>query len=186
MLLINLIAARRAERRKLELIRAVMVRAMLGIAAATTLGAVVMTFQVQTVKSRIDDVNQQTAALQDTVSRVELLQAQMGALQPRVATLLKAQNSTNRWRAVLEEISISLPEKTWITSFASQAGADGFTITGQSASQNEVGKAMMRLGTQAYIKDVNLQYTQSAAKSGSVTFALSGGLHPLEEKSDGK
>jgi Tfp pilus assembly protein PilN len=188
MLLINLIAARRAERKKRELIRAVLLRSMAGVGVAGLLASAFMTFSIQIVNNRIDDVTQQTAMLQDTVTQVERLQASMGALQPRVATLLKAQNATNRWRAVLQEISVALPEKTWITSFASQSGAsDGFTITGQSVSQNQVGKAMMRLGTQDYIKEVSLQYTQAAGKSNSVTFALTGALEPLEEeKTDAK
>jgi Tfp pilus assembly protein PilN len=186
MLLINLIAARRAERRKLELIRAVMVRAMVGVGAATVAGVALMTFNIQIVKNRIQDVNQQTAMLQDTVSRVETLQAQMSAVQPRVATLLKAQNATNRWRAVLQEISVSLPQKTWITSFVSQTtNGDGFTVTGQSISQNQVGQAMMRIGSQPYIKDVSLQYTQASDQKG-FTFGLTGELQPMEEKSDAK
>jgi len=191
MLLINLIAARRAERRKMELIRAILLRSMVGVGGAAAFTAAFMTFNIQVVKSRIEDVNQQTAMLQDTVTRVEALQARMSALQPRVATLLRAQNATNRWRAVLQEISVSLPEKTWITSFASQAGeGDSFTITGQSISQKEVGKAMMSLGTQPYIKEVSLQYTQTAGGDAKgVTFALTGALQPTEptkEKADDK
>lgn len=187
MLLINLIAARRAERKKREMIRGVLLRGMVGVGAAGLLASAFMTFSIQVVNSRIEDVTQQTAMLQDTVTQVEDLQSRMGALQPRVATLLKAQNATNRWRAVLQEISVSLPEKTWITSFASQAGAtDSFTITGQSISQNHVGKAMMRLGSQPYIKEVSLQYTQSAEKAKSVTFALNAALQPMEENTDGK
>lgn len=188
MLLINLIAARRAERRKLELTRAILLRSMFGVGGAAALTAAFMTFNIQIVKNRIEDVDQQTAMLQDTVSRVEALQARMSALQPRVTTLLKAQNSTNRWRAVLQEISVSLPEQTWITSFASQSReGDGFTVTGQSISQKEVGKAMMRLGSQTYIKDVSLQYTQAAGNGAKgVSFALNGALKPIEEKSDAK
>lgn len=186
MLLINLIAARRAERKKREMIRAVLLRSMVGVGIAGFMTAAFMTVGIQLVNSRIEDVTQQTAMLQDTVSQVENLQGRMSALQPRVATLLKAQNATNRWRAVLQEIGVALPEKTWITSFASQAGAeDGFTVTGQSISQNQVGKAMMRIGSQPYIKEVTLQYTQSADKAKSVTFALNGSLQPLEEKTDG-
>lgn len=187
MLLINLIAARRAERKKREMIRAVLLRSMVGVGAAGIFTAAFMTVSIQVVNSRIEDVSQQTAMLQDTVTTVEQLQSNMSALQPRVATLMKAQNATNRWRAILQEISVSLPEKTWITSFASQKGAtDGFTVTGQSISQNQVGKAMMRLGTQAYIKEVTLQYTQAANSQKGVTFALNGALDPMEDTTDAK
>lgn len=187
MLLINLIAARRAERRRLELIRAVLSRCMVGVGISTVFGAAMMTYSIQTTRNRILDMDEQMARLQDTVMRVERLQGDMRALQPQVATLLKAQNATNRWRAVLQEVGASLEYKTWITSFTSQeTPSSGFVLTGQAVSQDHVGKTMQRLGRQTYIKSVDLHYTQSSDQANVVNFELAGTLQTLEGSSDGK
>jgi len=185
MLHINLIAARRAERRRREMVRGVLVRGMVGVGLATVLTLTFMTVSIQIIRNRIADVDQQMAMLQDTVSRVERLQAAMGSLQPRVTTLLTAQNATNRWRAVLQEVSSSLPASTWITSFTAQTPPnEGFTITGQSTSQALVGRTMLQMNRKENIKDVTLRYTQAnRTNSGAVNainFELAGTLHPLE------
>lgn len=196
MLHINLIAARRAERRRREIIRGALVRSMAALGLLTAGAIITMTVSAQVTSARINDVAQQKVMLQDTVSRVERLQADMTALQPRVTTLLSAQNATNRWRGVLAEVSASLPENTWITSFATQSGtSEGFTITGQARSQALVGRAMLRMNRQQIIEAVTLKYTQ-ADRAGegianAVNFEISGTVQPLpgaktEDKTDGK
>lgn len=187
MLLINLIAARRAERRKLEFIRGVLVRCMFVVGALTALGAVFMTFSIQTTKSRIKDVDAQTAMLQTTVDRVGQLQAGMATIQPRVATLLTAQNATNRWRAVLQEVGASLPPKAWLTSFATQqTPPDTFIVTGQTVSHNLVGQAMLSLNKKPYLKGVDLHYTQASPTSKIINFEVAGSLEPVEGSTNGK
>lgn len=181
MLLINLIAARRAERRKLEFMRGALVRSMFGIAALAVMGVVFMTYSIQTTRSRIRDLDAQTAMLQTTVSKVEQLQGNMAAIQPKVATLLSAQNATNRWRAVLQEVGSSLPAKAWITSFAAQPQpADSFVVTGQAASHQKVGETILRLNKEPYMKSVDLHYTQSTTQGKVVNFEMAGSLLPAE------
>lgn len=193
MLLINLIAARRAERRRLEFIRGALVRGMGLVAVATVLAIGFMTVSLQITRNRIADVDQQTASLQDTVHEVERLQTGMASLQPKVATLLRAQNATNRWRSVLHEVGSSLPQSTWITSFVSRAAPNqGFTVTGQTKSQSLVGRTMLNMNRQSNIEKVTLSYTQSTVKSGSengpkvINFELAGALHPLEGTTNGQ
>jgi Tfp pilus assembly protein PilN len=181
MLLINLIAARRAERRKREMVRAVIVRGMAAVGAATVLAIAFMTWSTQITESRIRDADAQMVLLKDTVDQVERLQSSLESLQPRVETLVKAQNATNRWRAVLAEVGASLPEQTWITSFASQNTAgQGFTVTGQTVSQDRVGKAMMRLHRADIVQSVDLRFSRSGQGSQMVTFELAGAMLPEE------
>jgi Tfp pilus assembly protein PilN len=187
MLLINLIAARRAERRKLEFIRGVLARCMFAVGALTALGVVFMTFSIQTTRSRIKDVDAQTAMLQTTVDRVAQLQSDMASIQPRVATLLTAQNATNRWRAVLQEVGASLPAKAWLTSFASQqTPPDTFIVTGQTVSHKLVGQAMLHLNTKPYLKGVDLHYTQASPTSKVINFEVAGTLESVEGSTNGK
>jgi Tfp pilus assembly protein PilN len=187
MLLINLIAARRAERRKLELIRGVLTRSMFAVGALTILGGAFMTFSIQNTRSRIRDVDAQTAMLQTTVARVEQLQANMADVQPRVATLLTAQNATNRWRAVLQEVGASLPPKAWITSFASQqTPPDSFVFTGQTMSHEKVGQAILHLTKKPYVRGVDLRYTQLNPMGKIVSFEVAGTLDPVEGGTNGK
>jgi Tfp pilus assembly protein PilN len=160
---------------------------MFGIALLTVLGMAFMTFSIQTTRSRIRDVDAQTAMLQTTVAKVEELQGNMAAIQPRVATLLSAQNTTNRWRAVLQEVGASLPQKAWITSFAAQPQpADSFVVTGQALSQAKVGQTMLHLTKAPYVKSVDLHYTQASPQSKVVNFEVGGSLTPLEGATNGK
>lgn len=187
MLLINLIAARRAERRKLEFIRGVLTRFMFTVGALTAIGVVFMTFSIQTTRGRIRDVDAQTAMLQTTVAKVEQLQGNMAAVQPRVATLLAAQNATNRWRAILQEVGASLPAKAWITSFATQAQpGDSFIVTGQTISHKNVGDAMMQLNKKPYVKSVDLHYSQASPTNKIINFEVAGALAPLDGATNGK
>lgn len=193
MLLINLIAARRAERRRKELIRGALTRGMVFVAVATLFAMAFMSVSMQITRNRIADVDQQTAMLQDTVHQVERLQASMAAIQPRVATLLRAQNAINRWRSVLQEVSTSLAPDTWITSFASRPAPDqGFTITGQTKSQALVGRTMLNMNQQQSIQSVTLAYTQSNANKNNplmpsvVSFEMAGALHPTEGSDNDK
>lgn len=187
MLLINLIAARRAERRKLEFVRGVLARSMFAVAALAVLGVAFMTYSIQTTRSRIRDVDAQTAMLQTTVAKVEELQGNMAAIQPRVATLLTAQNATNRWRAVLQEVGASLPPQAWITSFATQQQpSDSFIVTGQTISHEKVGLAMLHLNKEPYVKTVDLHYSQSTIEGKVVNFEVAGSLMPVEGATNGK
>lgn len=187
MLLINLIAARRAERRKLELIRGVLARCMFAVGGLALLGIAFMTISIQNTRSRIRDVDTQTDMLQATVAKVKSLEANMAAVQPRVTTLLSAQNATNRWRAVLQEVGSSLPAKAWLTSFATQQNpADTFIVTGQTVSQSLVGQTMLKMNKKAYVRSVDLHYTQSSTSNKLVNFEVAGSVTPLEGATDDK
>jgi Tfp pilus assembly protein PilN len=188
MLLINLIAARRAERRKLELIRGGMLRGMVGVVATTGIVALLATLGMTRTTLRIRDVDAQTALLQDTVNKVETLQADIKNLEPRVNTLVRAQNSTDRWRGVMQAVSASLPDKTWVTSFQSKDAAknsvEGFTVTGQTVTHDRIGRTMMKLNRSAFVKQLDLSYAAQRQEGSGVSFELGAELKPLEGAGD--
>lgn len=184
MLLINLIAARRAERRKLELIRGGMLRAMVGIVLMTAAVALIATLGITRTAIRIRDVDVQTALLQDTVDKVNALQASIKSLQPRVNTLVQAQNSTDRWRGVLQSVSASLPDKTWVTSFQSKEPtndkADSFTLTGQTVTQDRIGRTMLKLHDSVFVDRVDITFASQRQEGKGISFELSAALKPME------
>lgn len=177
MLLINLIAARRAERRKREMMRAVLVRAMAGTAVAALTAVLFMTISIQRTNARIADVDTQIQLLDESVTQVEHLQAQLTALAPRVTTLVDAQNATNRWRAAMQEVSMSLPDKTWITSFQSKSGqGEGFVVTGRTVNQERVGRTMLKMNKTSNLENVDLNFTQNAQEGNAINFEVTGSL----------
>lgn len=184
MLLINLIAARRAERRKMELIRGGMLRGMVGVVLMTAIVALVASLGMTRTAIRIRDVDVQTSLLQDSVDKVNALQASIKTLEPRVNTLVQAQNSTDRWRGVLQAVSASMPDKTWVTSFQSKEPtkdkSDSFTLTGETVTQDRIGRAMLKLHRTTFVDRVDITFASQRQQGKGINFELAAVLKPLE------
>jgi Tfp pilus assembly protein PilN len=143
---------------------------------------------VNQTKLRIRDVDAQTALLQDTVDRVEALKADIARLEPRVNILVRAQNSTDRWRGVLQAVSASLPDKTWVTSFQSKPSTkdktEGFSMTGQTVTHDRIGRAMLKMNKSPFVKSVDLNFAAQRQQGSGVAFELGAELKPVEGASD--
>ena len=188
---INMIASRRAEKRRQEKnIR----KLVYGISAEV--GCVILVISGLTIhqlslRGQVADLSAQIQNLQPKVNKIQTLQNEITALQPKVKTLDGAKADTLFWYSNLYAITNSLPEKTWLTALGvtggtggtpgSAAGADPtVSISGLTLNQTLVGEAMMRMNQSPGTDHVDLAFVQQQKTGGTetVSFQMTAHLKP--------
>lgn len=160
---INMIAPRRAEKRRLERAMrklAIVVLAQLVFAAA--LGGWVF-MKTLTTRATIAELNSQMQVLIPKINKVAELDRQTAELKPKVELLNQAKSRTMRWYNTLDQLTQSVPSSTFLTRIAtlSTPGAETtLSINGVTSEQARVGETMMRLQTNPDFRSVDLHYTQ--------------------------
>jgi Tfp pilus assembly protein PilN len=170
---INMIASRRAEKKRLENnMRRLMAIILVLIAAGLGLG-VVFTVRIYGTRDRIGDLDVQLAKLKPTVNEIENYEKATAKLVPKLDLLKDAKKGTLRWYDMLANLSQALPSNTWLTKIATSTdtssqqkpgapGAMTVSLNGLSVDQNQVGEAMLRLNEYRDFAEVDLHYTQKA------------------------
>ncbi len=187
---INLIAGRRAEKRRQEQnIR----KLIYGISAET--GCIILAvcglmIRQVALHSQVVDLSAQIQNLQPKVDKIQTLQGEITALQPKVKTLDGAKADTLFWYSNLYAIANSLPEKTWLTALGvtgsggapgSAAGADPtVSLSGTTLNQTLVGEAMMRMNQSPGTDHVDLAFVQQqkTGDTDTVSFQMTAHLKP--------
>lgn len=163
---INMIAPRRAEKKRLEtnvrrLVLVILVEIVLTVSIAGILAS-----RTYSTRSMVKGLEVQITKLQPTVHKIEYYDKAIQDLGPKVEILNGAKSDTMRWCRVLDDLSLSLPEKTWLTRLSTgpaQQAEEGLklTLNGVSVNQNMVGEAMLRINdTVSDFSDLDLHYTQ--------------------------
>jgi Tfp pilus assembly protein PilN len=170
---INMISPRRAEKRRLEANVRRLVVVILAEAIATVLVCGFMVSKILRAQSGISDLQITIAKLQPTVAKIDYYEKATGELKPKLDTLNQAKSITLRWQRVLDNLSVSMPDKTWLTRIAAQSPATPeakemvVSMNGVSASQQLVGETMLRI--QNSVRDfdhLDLHFTQKSASGG--------------------
>lgn len=188
---INMIAARRAEKKRVEKMVYIALLVIVG-ELALTMGVVgFMTARVHAANSNIRQLDTQLTRLQPTVDRIQRYEGEIKELKPRLELLGKSRNQTLLWYAVLHDLASSMPEKTWLTSLATnltvESSSSGGTtatptvnISGSSISQKLVGDAMLSLDQCPEFSKVDLSYTQEnqSGQSKLLRFQIAAKLRP--------
>lgn len=165
---INMIAPRRTEKKRLEMNVRRLLLVILTEAILIACIAGVRITQIYSTRSMVDDLGVQITKLQPTVHKIEEYNKAIEKLSPKLKTLNRAKNDTMRWCRILEDLSVSLPDKTWLTRITTgvMQPADEslkLNLNGVSINQNLVGEAMLRMNDN--VKDfsnLDLHYTQKA------------------------
>jgi Tfp pilus assembly protein PilN len=160
---INLIAARREEKKRLE-----RTTRQLFFGVAGSLG-VLMTLSLYLGAQRLEangnlhEIETRMAKLQPVLDEIARVKKDTDELTPKVATLRDAKAGTQKWRAVLQVVSGAVPRQTWLSGMSATGTGDDTTInlTGVSGSQALVGETMTRLGAHPLFDKVELRYTQA-------------------------
>jgi Tfp pilus assembly protein PilN len=169
---INMIAPRRAEKRRLErdMRRLVMV-ILAELVCVVALGGWVGT-KLLTTRSRIGDLDVQLARLQPIVKQIEEYDSATKKLAPKLDLLNKAKDRTMRWYNTLDQLTQSLPQSTYLTRIVTKApdrkDETGTTVnlTGISISQAKIGETMLRLSAIPDFQKVDLHYSQASCVDG--------------------
>ncbi|MES2461951.1 MAG: PilN domain-containing protein [Armatimonadota bacterium] len=186
---INLIAARREEKKKLERVTRQLFFGFAASVGVTVLLGTYLTAARFSLNADLNDANAKMQKLQPTLDRIAEVEKQTNELKPKVETLQTAKLETLRWRSLFTVVSQSIPNSTWITSLSSTGGdAGSITLNGTASSQTLVGDTMSRLGSHPVFDKIDLGFTQSSGNPTdlvqSVTFQINAHLRPTVEKKD--
>jgi Tfp pilus assembly protein PilN len=193
---INMIASRRAEKRRQEQnIRKLLygVSIEIGCVILVLTGLSIHDFAL---RGKIVDLSAQIQTLQPKVNTIQTLQDQIAQMQPKVKTLDGAKADTLFWYSNLYEITNSLPDKTWLTalgvaggggapgSAAAPGSADGadptISLAGLTVNQTLVGEAMLRMNQSPGTDHVDLAFVQQqkTGDTDTVSFQMTAHLKP--------
>jgi Tfp pilus assembly protein PilN len=169
---VNMIAPRRADKRRRErdmrrLVVVIIVELIFAVGLGGWVGA-----RMLTTSNRIADLNTEIAKLKPIVKQIEEYDKAKARLDPKLNLLNQAKDCTMRWYGVLDRLTQSMPDSTYLTRLnTSTEGKDesvvNVSLNGVSVSQERIGETMMRLHSIPEFDTVNLHYTQNTAISGA-------------------
>ena len=197
---INMIAARRSEKKRLETnVRRLLAVIVAEIVVGVLLGSV-FTIKILNTRARIADLNVDLARLQPTVTKIENYEKLTAKLGPKLDVLSDAKTQTLRWYNLMGEMTEALPPETWLTRIATVSKTQtqeetgtapagiAVNFNGMSVNQNKVGDAMLNLNSYPDFERVDLNFTQKAAvgKLQTIEFEIAVLLKSDQEKEGAK
>lgn len=191
---INMIAPRRAEKRKLERdIRRLVIVILAEFICAIGLAGW-LTARLVSTNTRIGDLDVQLTRLRPIVAEIEGYERATSKLKPKLELLNEAKARTMRWYNVLDALTCSLPQSTYLTRIATkqesgrQNQALTVTLSGITVSQALIGETMLRLSNVPDFESVDLVYSQPTSVSGAqaILFELGASMKGDKERKGAK
>lgn len=194
---INMITARRAERKRLEKLIRVALVVIFCEAVLVLLVFGFMATRLLTASWAIDRLDRKLEELEPTVTAMKEYESGLEELKPRLDLLELSKSETLLWYDVLRDLGWSMPESTWLNSLtAVKTQPEGspeqssqrpppittITLRGVTVSQRLVGEAMLRLNQFPEFQKVDLNYTQKGtdAELDTLEFQIAALLRPTE------
>lgn len=212
---VNMIAARRAEKHRLEQNTRKLVYGVVGELGLILVAVSFMLAHLITTQTHVGVLDAQLKNLQPKVDEIKQLESDTAALQPKVQVVETAQQDTLYWYSALQNLALSLPAKTWVTQvstngtpvFTSAPGgqttasapaaapaapaaatsAASLNVNGMSASQDEVGETMLKINTFPNFSQAVLSSIQKSdiGKTPAVSFQMTVDLKPGTDEDQG-
>lgn len=170
---INMIAARREEKRRGERTLRKLLYGIAGEVGTVVLLAFVLVGRILVTQGQVSDLGDKLTKLKPRVTRIQQLQSQTEALMPKVQTLDGAKADTLFWYGGFYAVTTSLPERTWLTSLgtgstlsaaptpgASSGEDPTLSLSGVAMSQTAVGEAMLKMNQSQALDHVDLAFVQ--------------------------
>ncbi|MDH7601494.1 MAG: PilN domain-containing protein [Armatimonadota bacterium] len=185
---INMIAPRRAEKRKLERdMRRLVAVILVELVCAIALGGW-LTARLVATRGRIADLDVQLARLRPTVKQIEDYESATRKIKPKLDLLNEARERTLRWHRILDALTSSLPKPSYLTRLTTnQSTGRGessptVALTGITVSQAIIGEAMLRLSSVPDLVQVDLNYSQPTSVNGAPAIEFELGAKMKGEK----
>ncbi len=189
---INMIAARRAEKKKQEQNVRRLAYAIAGELGGTLVIISVMVGRLVLIGGQIGDLQHEADKLKPTVARIQKMQQDTQAMQPKVATLAGARADTLFWYDGFYAVTSALPPQSWLTTLATNGGSDGaapgavaatdpqLTLSGTATNQTQVGTAILQMNRLPGLDHVDLASVNQQKVGGvtAVTFQMTVHLKP--------
>ena len=185
---INMIAPRRAEKRRLEnAMRKLAVVIMAELVFVVALGGWVFT-KTLTTRGTIAELNAQQQTLEPKIKIVQQLDKKTAQIKPKVELLNQAMVRTMCWYNALDRLTQSVPQSTWLTRLSTSSTTANkdvvLTIAGVTDEQARVGETMLRLYSNPDYKNVDLRYTQKGTQGTADTVEFEIGATMIDATSD--
>lgn len=201
---VNMIAARRAEKHRLELNTRKLVYGVVGELGLILVVVSFMVAHLVMTQTHVGVLEAQIKNLQPKVDNIKQLESDTASLKPKVDVVDSSRTDTLFWYAALQSLTQSLPPKTWVTSVStngapviaasssspatpgaapsasSAGGSASLTVSGMSASQDEVGQAMLKMNSFPNFNQAVLSNVQKSdvGKTPAVSWQLTVQLNP--------
>ena len=162
---INMIAPRRAEKRRTERdMRRLAIVILAELVFAVCLGGFVCT-KIWATRCQISELEAQITKLQPKVKEIKENELATAKLTPKLQLLNQAKERTMRWYNTLDRLTQSMPSSTYLTQISTSQGSANnksttVSLRGISLSQAKVGETMIRLQSVPDFKSVMLRFTQ--------------------------
>jgi len=115
------------------------------------------------LSERIDVAKQDSTRYSRAISKIREIEASQSAIAARIQAIQSVDQGRFRWPHILEELSRSLPEHTWLTSVVRKESLDGgagdgnqIEITGVTYSNLTLTQFMTNLESSPYLENVSL------------------------------
>lgn len=133
--------------------------------------------QIDSLEERIDLARQDSTRYSRAIAKIREIESTQSAIVQRIQAIQSVDQGRFRWPHVLQEVSRSLPENTWLTSVTKGddvTGPDAIEITGVTFSNLTLTQFMLDLESSPYLERVSLiGSTRSSVQGTDVTsFAL--------------
>lgn len=167
---INMIAPRRAEKRRTERDMRRLVAVILAeLVFAVCLGGFLCT-KLWATRCKISELEAQITRLQPTVKEIKRNELATAQLTPKLKLLNQAKQRTMRWYNTLDRLTQSMPPSTYLTRLSTSQGNSNnpsvsVNLHGVSLSQAKVGETMIRLQSVPDFESVMLHFTQKTVVS---------------------
>ena len=188
---INMIAPRRAEKKRLERdMRRLVVVILVEFVFALGIGGWVAT-KIFTTRCQVADLESRLAKTQPVVRQIQEFDSATARLTPKLDLLNQAKKGTMRWYSTLDRMTQSLPPSTWLTRVtadqAKEGGQTTLNINGVASSQERVGETMLLLGRHDDFSGVDLHFTQKATMglTQAVEFEVGATMKPEDDQAKG-
>ena len=158
MIRINLLPvkqAAQAERRRQELVRAVML--LLLLVALFALERFKQGWDLSALDTQIDEVQERVKALDVQVKDVRDLDAKQKALASKLKVIADLGRKRVGPVGVMNDLAKATPDRVWLTDFTEAGGAA--TITGQAVDNQIVAEFLRNLSSSPYFANVDLVET---------------------------
>lgn len=196
---INMIAARMAEKKKLEeRVRLAFICVVGSIAIALAIIGF-MSARVYSTSKSIIHVDEELAKVQPIVDKIGKYEDDISVLMPKLSLLQESRKQTSVWYNILGDLSRSMADKTWITGLNTStrviaAAGDKpsrsailVNLKGTTVSQSMVGETMLRLNQCTEFSQIDLDFTQKGASKDTdlYDFAINAEIKPVNTEKEG-
>lgn len=182
---INMIAPRRVEKIRLERdIRRLVIVVLAEVVVALVIGGWVCA-KIFTTKNHIADIDVEMGRLRPVVMEIEDYNRKSTALAPKLKLLNEAKDCTMRWYNVLDKLTQSMPDSTYLTKVSTGTArpddpAVNINVNGVSATQAKVGETMLRLQAIPEFEKVDLHFTQKSSLGSALDFEIAAAMKSNE------